>query len=198
MEEKEVKDLETILTESDELVEDNQLSTDVFDEFFADNVGEEFEGVPYTTELLENIQKLDPSLTPEQLKEVFEYLKGSGRPEFMDEMMTQTNEKLNETIKLMSILYLYKVPVLLDYQKTLQKNLLDPTKIPNMSYEEISKVSANIQKEISDLLTFALNVSKSLSSINTVPTKVEKLAQSLLYVSDATRERIMEIVEAES
>lgn len=198
MEEKEVKDLETILTESDELVEDNQLSTDVFDEFFADNVEEEFEGVPYTTELLENIQKLDPSLTPEQLKEVFEYLKGSGRPEFMDEMMTQTNEKLNETIKLMSILYLYKVPVLLDYQKTLQKNLLDPTKIPNMSYEEISKVSANIQKEISDLLTFALNVSKSLSSINTVPTKVEKLAQSLLYVSDATRERIMEIVEAES
>lgn len=176
-------------------VEEKGLSTDVLDDLFDSNPLED--DTTYTTELLKNIVELDPSLTADDMKELLKYLKGAGRPKFMDRMMTQTNEKLNETIKLMAITYLSKVPVLLDYQKTVQQKLLDNNAVDDMSLEDLSKVSYNIQREINELLTFALNVSKSLSNVNTVPTKVERLAQSLMYVSEATRDRIEEIVQSE-
>lgn len=154
-------------------------------------------GKPYSTELLENIQKLDPSLTMDQIKELIEYLKGSSRPGFMDTMLTQTNEKLTESLKLMTILELMRLPALLDYLNALQKNILNPESIASMSYEDISKVSVNVQKEISDILQLGLKVTTQLSSTNTVPTKVEKLANALLGVSESTRQRIEEIIAME-
>lgn len=149
----------------------------------------------YTTEVLENVEEIPSALSVEEIKEMMDYLKGSGRPEFMERMMTQTNEKLRETVKVMTILYLNRIPILLDYQAALQKNLLDTSKIPTMSYDEIAKVSASIQKEISELMTFSLNVTKSLSDVNVTPTKVERLANALMNVPESTRLRIEEIIQ---
>lgn len=192
--EKEIKEKEITLSE----VEEKLSTDDLLDLFSGDDV-DPYVGEAYTTELLEGVKELDPSLTKEEMDHLINYLKGTeGRPDFMDRMMTQTNEKLNETIKLMAIMYLFRVPILLDYQKTLQANLLDTSKIPEMTFEDISKVSYNIQKEISELLNFGLNVSKSLSNINTVPTKVERIAQALMHVSDSTMDRIEEILRTDS
>lgn len=66
-----------------------------------------------------------------------------------------------------------------------------------MSYDDISRVSANIQREISDLLRFSLDVTKSLSNTNAIPTKIEKLANALMNVPESTRQRIEEIIEQE-
>lgn len=158
---------------------------------------EELKMTPYTTELLENIQRIDPTLTTEQVKELIDYIKGSNRPDFMESMMTQPNDKLNDTVKLMVILQMLRIPALLDYQATLQKNLTSPEALGNLSYDEISKISANVQKEISDTLSLGLRTASSLSKQNTVPTKVEKLANALMGVSDSTRARIEEIIRYE-
>lgn len=152
---------------------------------------------PYTTDLLENIQKINPSLSVDEITELIDYLKGKPRPAFMDTMLTQTNEKLTESLKLMTILELMRLPALLDYLNALQKNILNPESIASMSYEDISKVSVNVQKEISDILQLGLKVTTQLSSTNTVPTKVEKLANALLGVSESTRQRIEEIIAME-
>lgn len=154
-------------------------------------------GKPYSTELLENIQKLDPTLTLDQIKELINYLKGSSRPGFMDTMLTQTNEKLTESLKLMTILELMRLPALFDYLGALQKNILNPESIASMTYEDISKTSLNVQKEISDILQLGLKVTTQLSATNSVPTKVEKLANALLGVSESTRQRIEEIIAME-
>ena len=170
-----------------------------FENFFTDDTDQEDKpNTVYTTDLLEHVTEIAPTLTVNEAKELTDYLKGSSRPDFMEKMMNQTNEKLVETIKVMAIYYLQRIPTLLDYQKTLQANLLDPSRVQNMSYDEISKSSANIQREINELLTFALNVTKSLSSVNTTPTKVEKLANALMNVSEDTRERIEEILRLNS
>lgn len=152
---------------------------------------------PYTTDLIENIQKIEPSLTVEQIGSLVDYAKGGVRPEFMDTMLTQTNDKLTESIKLMTILQLLRLPGLYDYLNALQKNMLDKDSIAKMTYDDISKVSANIQKEINDILNFSLGVATKLSNTNTVPTKVEKLANALMGVSDSTRQRIEEIIAME-
>lgn len=173
------------------------LNKEALDSFFQDmGVSEQQEHpTAYSNEVIDNIQTIDPTLSLEEIQDLYKYLKGDGRPEFMEKMLTQTNEKLIETIKIMAILYLNKVPGLLEYQKALQKNLIDPAKIPDMSYDEIAKASANIQREISELLRFSLDVAKSLSNTNSIPTKIEKLANALMNVPESTRQRIEEIIE---
>lgn len=178
--------------------DDLSIDIEMLDKFFDEQgIPEEERPKAYTTELLENIEKIEGVLTPQEIEDMQKYVKGDGRPEFMEKMLTQTNEKLTEMIKIMAILYLDKIPTLLDYQRTLQENLIDPSKIPNMSYDDISRVSANIQREISDLLRFSLDVTKSLSNTNAIPTKVEKLANALMNVPESTRQRIEEIIEQE-
>lgn len=159
---------------------------------------EEKKPTPYTTELIENIQKIEPSLTVEQIDELVKYVKGTTtRPNFMDTMLTQTNDKLTESLKLMVILQLLRLPSLYDYLNALQKNMLDKDSIGKMTFEDISKTSVNIQKEITDILNLGLSVATKLSNTNTVPTKVEKLANALMGVSESTRQRIEEIIAME-
>lgn len=153
---------------------------------------------PYTTDLINDIQKIEPTLTPEQIKQLIAYVRGSDRPAFMDTMLTQTNDKLIESLKIMSILQLLRLPALYDYLNALQKNMLDAEAIGKMSFDDISKTSVNIQKEIADILSLGLKVASTLPSANTVPTKVEKLANALMGVSDATRQRIEEIIALEN
>lgn len=186
------------VTDANVVSDDLSIDIEMLDKFFDEQgIPEEEKPKAYATELLENIEKIDGVLTSKEIEDMQKYVKGDGRPEFMEKMLTQTNEKLTEMIKIMAILYLDKVPALLDYQKTLQQNLIDPSKIPNMSYDDISRVSANIQREISDLLRFSLDVTKSLSNTNAIPTKVEKLANALMNVPESTRQRIEEIIEQE-
>lgn len=175
----------------DSLADLNVLDDNLFSE-------DEKKPTPYTTELIENIQKIEPSLTVEQIDDLVKYIKGTTtRPSFMDTMLTQTNDKLTESLKLMVILQLLRLPSLYDYLNALQKNMLDKDSIGKMTFEDISKTSVNIQKEISDILNLGLSVATKLSNTNTVPTKVEKLANALMGVSESTRQRIEEIIAME-
>lgn len=149
---------------------------------------------PYTTEVLEKIQELEPTLTSEQIQDLVKYVKGGARPEFVDVILTQTNSKLSEMLKIMTVLQLLQLPALYDYLSVLQKNLLKPESIKNMSYADISAEAVNIQKEINDILQMGLKVTAQIQSENQIPTKVEKLANALMGCSDSTRKRIEEII----
>lgn len=153
----------------------------------------------YSTELLDGVSRLEPSMTPEQLKSLVDYARGSAdRPDFMDVMLTQTNDKLTEILKIVTMLQLLRLPQLSDYLNALQKTLLDTNAIQNMSYEDMSQTAVNVQKEISEILNLGLKVSTQVSSMNMVPTKVEKMANALMSCSESTRARIEEILSMEA
>lgn len=152
----------------------------------------------YTTELLNSMKELKGTLTSEQFNSLVEYVRGGQRPDFMDVMLTQTNDKLTEMLKVMITLELLRLPALYDYLNSLHSTMLDVNAIKNMTYEDMSKEAANIQKEISEILNLSLKVTTTLSSNNQMPTKVERLANALLAVSDSTRQRIEEIIAMES
>lgn len=152
----------------------------------------------YTTELLESIKELKGTLTSDQFNSLVQYVQGGQRPDFMDVMLTQTNDKLSEMLKVMVMLELLRLPALYDYLNSLHSTMLDVSAIKDMSYEDMSKEAANIQKEISEILSLSLKVTSTLSNVNQMPTKVERLANALLAVSDSTRQRIEEIIAMES
>lgn len=171
-----------------------ELPDNIFDSIKLEDIKEP---TPYTTELLDNIQKIDGTLTPEQFESLVNYVKGSERPDFVETILTQTNDKLTEMLKVMVVLELLRLPALYDYLNALHKNMLDTAAIKNMSYEDISKEAVNIQKEISEILNLSIKVVTNVSSMNQVPTKVEKLANALLGVSEQTRQRIEEIIASD-
>lgn len=198
MEEKEnAQEQEKEITKEDLATEayldDKPLNTNIFDEFFNDEEVKEEKGIPYTTELLED-KTIKSIMTVDEAKELIDYLEGSGRPDFMEKMLTQTNEKLIEAVKIMTILYLNKIPKLIEYQRILDENLLVKESLAKMNYVEMSKVKENVQKEVVDILNYSLNVAKSLSAVNTIPTKTEKLANTLMNLPESTRQRIEEII----
>lgn len=152
----------------------------------------------YSTDLLNSLKELKGTLTTEQFNSLVDYVQGGVRPDFMDVMLTQTNDKLSEMLKIMVMLELLRLPALYDYLNSLHSTMLDVNAIKDMSYEDMSKEAVNIQKEISEILNLSLKVTNTLSNVNQVPTKVERLANALLAVSDSTRQRIEEIIAMES
>lgn len=199
-----IEKMDAIFTEETEKEEKGEKKeTSIADIELPDNIFESInmdelrEPTAYTTELLENIQKIEGTLTPEQFESLVNYVKGSERPEFVETILTQTNDKLTEMLKVMVVLELLRLPALYDYLNALHKNMLDTSAIKNMTYEDISKEAVNIQKEISEILNLSIKVVTNVSSMNQVPTKVEKLANALLGVSEQTRQRIEEIIASD-
>lgn len=158
---------------------------------------QEFSVQPVSTELLDDIKKIAPTLTTAQVQQLIDYIQGGERPDFVDLMLTQTNGKLNELLKIMSILQLVQLPKLFDYQRCLQENLLNPEAVKNMTADDISTEAVNIQKQINDILITSLKINTQTSPDNTIPTKVEKIANQLMGCSEATRNRVIEILEAD-
>lgn len=152
---------------------------------------------PVSTELLDDIKRIAPTLTADQVQQLVDYIKGGERPDFVDLMLTQTNGKLNELLKVMSILQLVQLPKLYDYQRALQENLLNPETLKDMTVNELSTEAVNIQKQISDILSTALKINTQTNPDNAIPTKVEKIANQLMGCSEATRNRVIEILEAD-
>ena len=152
---------------------------------------------PVSTELLDDIKRIAPTLTADQVQQLVDYIKGGERPDFVDLMLTQTNGKLNELLKVMSILQLVQLPKLYDYQRALQENLLNPETLKDMTVNELSTEAVNIQKQISEILSTALKINTQTNPDNAIPTKVEKIANQLMGCSEATRNRVIEILEAD-
>ena len=186
--EKDINEVKATIADLDSLVLEDAVDESVFDK----------PNPLYTTELLNSMKELKGTLTSEQFNAMVEYVRGGERPDFMDIMLTQSNDKLSELLKVMVMLELLRLPALYDYLNSLHSTMLDVNAIKDMSYEDMSKEATNIQKEIADILSLSMKVTTSLSNSNQIPTKVERLANALLAVSDSTRQRIEEIIAMES
>lgn len=150
----------------------------------------------YTTELLDNLQKVEGTISSDDLNSLIRYnVRGGERPEFADTVLTQSSYKLEETLKIIAQLQMLIIPELLDRQMTLRKTLLDPETLKKMSYEDMSNLETNIGKEIKDILDMSLKIHTQLNRENHMPTAQEKAMNAFMGLSNSDREKIMALIE---
>lgn len=150
----------------------------------------------YTTDMLDNLQKIEGTISTDDLNNLIRYnVKGGERPGFADTILTQSSYKLEETLKIVSLLQSLVIPELLDRQMTLRKTLLSDETLKNMSYDDMTTLEANISKEIKDIIEMSLKVYTQLNRENKVPTAYERAMNLFMGLSVSDRERIMDLIE---
>lgn len=149
----------------------------------------------YTTELLDNLEKIDGTISSEQLNNLISYsLKGGTRPDFADAILTQSSAKMEEILKVVAQLQMLCIPELLDRQMTIRKTILTPEVLKGMTYADMAEMEANIGKEIKDILDISLKIITQLNKENRIPTSAEKLANAIMGLSASGRARIEEVI----
>ena len=150
----------------------------------------------YTTELLNKMEEIRGTVSVDELNKLIDYnVKGGDRPDFADVMLTQVTSKIEETLKITILLQLLRLPELFDRQMTLQKSILSPDILQNMTYADMSEMEKNISKEINDMLETSLKIVTQLNKENRIPTSAERLANLIMGLSPTARQRVQEVVE---
>lgn len=149
----------------------------------------------YTTELLDNLEKIDGTISTEQLNDLINYtVKGGIRPDFADALLTQSSAKMEEVLKVVTQLQLLCIPELLDRQMAIRKTILTPDVLKGMSYADMAEMEASIGKEIKDILDITLKIITQLNKENRMPTSAERLANAIMGLSASGRARIEEVI----
>ena len=150
----------------------------------------------YTTDIINKIQEIDGTITADQLNELIQYgIKGGVRPEFADSMLTQIVPKIEEALKITALLQLLQVPELLDRKLTLQKAILTPEIIKNLTYADMTEMAANLNKEIKDIQDSCLKIVTQLSRENHIQTAAERMANMIMGLSESSRKRLEELLQ---
>lgn len=150
----------------------------------------------YTTDILNKVEEIKGTISAEDLNQLIDYnVKGGERPNFADTMLTQISSKIEETLKIAVSLQLLRLPELFDRQMTLQKSIMSPDIMKNLTYADMAEMEKNISKEINDMLETSLKIITQLNKENRIPTSAERLANLIMGLSPAARQRVQEVVE---
>ena len=151
----------------------------------------------YTTELLDELQKINPTITKEEWEQLVNYISGKDgatRPKFMDRIITQNADKQTELLKVVSTWQLLQLPVCFDYIAALNKNLLNPENIKNMTISELADTQDSLTKSIDRVMNTALKIAQ-LTAENKMPSQAERITQAILGASENTVKLIQQILE---
>lgn len=178
--------------EKKEEVKDEPMSLDL-SEF---TIGDTSSITKYTTDIMNKVEEIKGTMSVDELNKLIDYnVNGGERPSFADAILTQSTSKIEETLKISVILQLLRLPELFDRQMTLQKSILSPDILNSLTYADMAEMEKNISKEINDMLETSLKIITQLNKENRVPTSAERLANLIMGLSPAARQRVQEVVE---
>lgn len=174
-----------------EIINNNDLENILDEDFFdgqAPSTVEDFENSPLFNDneipdsmvneqeqtvlspILADRDSLTLGLGPEDIKDLYKYLSGTGeKPRFIDRFTSDTEGRLKDTVYTMNMIQLSSLPVLLAYQQTLRERMFTPENLYAMDMKDLTAASANITKEIQGILdsaTKSIVVFNQFGSVN--------------------------------
>ena len=138
-------------------------------------------------EIIEKKEELDESLglKPEDLKSLYSYLSGKGeKPLFLDRYLADSENKLRDFQHIMTLLRLATIPQLAALQASIQERLYSPEVLLTMDAKDLSQASANVSREISDILNHANKSIEMMNQAGRVDSRYRAMMDKLLVVPE--------------
>lgn len=130
-------------------------------------------------------------LSPEDLKQLYAYISGRGeKPLFLDRYMADSENKLKDFQQMMTLVRLSSIPQLAALNLEIQKKLYSPENLLTLDTKELSQASANLSKEMSDILNNAVKSIELVNSMGRVDSRYRSMMDKLLVVPDEVLNQI--------
>lgn len=139
-------------------------------------------------DVIEKKSELDDELglSVDDLKSLYKYLSGksNNKPEFLDRYLASSQNKLIDFQHVITLIRLAQVPQLAAMNASIQARLYSPENLLSLDTKELSTASANISREISDILSNATKSIELINSLGRIDSKYQALMDKLLVVPD--------------
>lgn len=149
-------------------------------------------------EVIEEKEELDETLglSAEDLKALYQYVSGQGtKPDFLDKYLADNDNKLRDFQHIMTLIRLSTIPQLCAMQMELQKRLYSPENLLNMDIKELSQASANLGKEMTDIINSANKAIELINSMGRPDSKYRSLIDKLLVMPEDVLQRVEHLID---
>ena len=125
-------------------------------------------------------------LSPEDLRMLYKYLSGKSdkKPEFLDRYLAGSQNKLIDFQHVVTLIRLAQVPQLAAMNAAIQARLYSPENLINMDVKDLTTASANISREISDILGNSIKSIELINSWSRADNRYQALIDKLLVVPE--------------
>lgn len=182
---------EKVLEVSREALLDFVESNNEYKDLTEEQVQQMVDNILGSVEVPEVIEKQDEinqelGLTPEDLKQLYGYLSGkvSQKPAFLDRYLAGSTNKLIDFQHVMTLIRLSQIPQLAAMNASIQKRLYSPENLLAMGVDDLTKASANISREMSDILNNAVKSIEIMNTLGRVDSRYQAMIDKLLVVPD--------------
>lgn len=139
-------------------------------------------------EIIEQKNDIDNELglTPEDLKSLYKYLSGksSTKPAFLDRYLAGSQSKLIDFQHVITLIRLAQVPQLAAMNASIQARLYSPENLLAMDIKDLTTASANISREISDILSNSNKTIELMNTLGNMDNRYQALMDKLLVVPE--------------
>lgn len=168
-----------------DFIEANNIGS--LDEETIDKMVEEMQETLTVPEVVEKADEINKELglRPEDLKQLYSYISGKGdKPLFLDKYLADSENKLKDFHHIMTLIRLGTIPQLAAMQIKIQQALYSPERLIGMDTKDLSQASANLSREMSDILNSATKSIELMNSMGRVDSRYRSMMDKLLVVPE--------------
>lgn len=171
---------------------------DFFDDIDLSKIPEEFnlnETEVAKSDIIDNKEEIKLGLTPEDLKELYNYISGkSNKPLFIDKFTSDSEGRLRDELYIMNLLQLSKLPMLIAFQSQIQDLMYRPENLAKMDIKDLVRASKDISAEVQGIMKSAVDTVQTLNTLGALNNEYRQLLNAMTMLPEEKLARIKEIV----
>lgn len=185
---------DNVLTEESEKSLQESLESEIDFNKIPDTFENTFDEKPLDI-VLEKRDELTLGLTPEDIKDLYEYISGKGnKPLYIDRFTSDTEGRLKDMTLIMALIQLSQIPTLTAYRNQVQERLFDPKNLYDMDSKTLSATMTNLNKDIMNILEASIRAVQTISQFGALNNAYRKTLDELMLLPPDKLEMIHKLI----
>lgn len=192
--------LDSMIEENSSVIDSDDFeNSQLFDENkIPDSMLETDEVMPTDDPFILQRQELKVGLTPEDIKDLYNYMSGTGeKPLFIDKFTSDTDGRLKDMIFIMNLMQLSSLPTLMALQAQVRDRMFSRENLMSMDIKDLTAASGNLTKEVQGILSNAANAVQTFNQFGGINNEYRKLLDRLMLLPEDKFSQIRDIMNKE-